>query len=32
MLSRGKEFPKEIEKANAIVVRERKSIKPYSGK
>jgi S-adenosylmethionine decarboxylase len=32
LLSRGKEFPKEIGRAKAIVVRERKSIKPYRGK
>lgn len=29
LLSRGREFPKEINKSKALVVRERKGIKPY---
>ena len=32
LLSRGKEFPKEVGRAKAIVVRERKEIKPYRGR
>ncbi|MDE1855151.1 MAG: adenosylmethionine decarboxylase [Candidatus Micrarchaeota archaeon] len=32
LLSRGKEFPKEVERAKALVVRERRVIKPFKGK
>ena len=32
LLSRGKEFPKEVERAKALVVRERRVVKPFKGK
>ncbi len=32
LLSRGREFPKEVGRAKAIVVRERRGIKPYRGR